>query len=457
MVQAVAILDLSTAVFRGDSVTMKCGSGEIMGKWVLALIFPLALSANENANSSILGLEPFDAQVRPASKPPGLGPLKQPSPVPINSAVVRICFSLDPDIKQGCERGNQTLKNCGLRVIEIWDPTASEIRTKLKAAKLPANTNVVLSSHGVPFGGELILPTPPGVGEVVDKSKYKIRLPDGTPVQNFVRSGDILKAVTEALQGNSTEGAKPSVWVSTCHSGLCLSQELCVGASSQPDEFSYMDPDGVEYTEKHLTTLMCEPERFYQFDKNKNGALETEEMAASFCREFGPGLVKRKAFPKLVESRYKDSLDIPHYAIISEKNSIEHYEQRERAANPGMLVQSSKSVSVWGIEYENESGNRVIAKQPTNWGTKELTLKRYTAEAPTFADDCTKVVRTAAKKCKLIELAEVYVVDIRDPKRQACIYPNAMTGMTQHVDVGTYRLYPTKPKPKAPPSHLGSD
>ncbi len=379
----------------------------------------------------------IETQVRNQAPQNGMGENGRGS-VSANSTVVRLCYGIDDTIKKGCEKLNEKLIACGVKVLTLWDPTPDDIRAFAKKHQLPPSTNFLLSSHGVPYDGDHILPMPDGRGESIDSSRFKVSLSNGTQVNNFVRSQDIVEAVTNSFPAEAA-GHKPSVWMSTCHSGQCLSPGHCVGAACKPNEVAYMDAEGLEATETHLADLLCHADKFHAADVDGNGILDHRELAANFCTKFGPRLVSRSLYQRgLVDfsDRFSGS-----FAEVKSEDELKLYEAASREKNPGLLVSSGRTSSLWAIEFEGADGTAQIASSPTVWDSREGASQVFKNKSPSWPAECNDLVLNGkATHCRLKEVAEVWSIEVRDPSGQACVHSSE----SQHVDTGTFRLYPAK-------------
>lgn len=231
------------------------------------------------------------------------------APLPPASRVVRICYTDDPMIAAGCRSFNAYLRQCGLDVVSLENPTLENVREALKG--LPANTNVSISSHG------LVLPraaardkhhlaVPRGVGIRPEETfRVKVKIPVTTELEfpvlmmrsnaslriapieapvNVLSTKSLLAAIDETLASGSTF---PSKYIGACHSGeACDDDVRCTGASCRSDQRSYSLEEGMEDQERILAYLMCSPGAFRDADTNKNGVLEGKEIAA-FAKAHG--------------------------------------------------------------------------------------------------------------------------------------------------------------------------
>lgn len=228
-----------------------------------------------------------------------------------NDTVVRICYTHDPMIKKGCEALNKYLRQCGLNVMYLENPSLDDIRTKLKGLK--PNTNVLVGAHGLTHypdkdgtireGHHIAVTDNVGFRPEDRREGARVQLAAEEPqverIQvlgaeivlerevkkkrtNLLSTKELLAAVDESLAKGEII---PSKYLGACHSGLaCTPDARCTGAACAANERSWALDEYMEDQERVLAYMMCFPAAFRRIDEagNKNGVLDGDELTAYF-------------------------------------------------------------------------------------------------------------------------------------------------------------------------------
>jgi len=296
--------------------------------------------------------------------------------------VVLLCFPVDELIRSGCDTFKIQMERCNTEVIEMNDPTAAEVKTRLQA--LPTSVPVFISAHGHNYSKRHYLSSNTGsiwAKDLKDHEPVKIRVgarPDHEQgsLENFT--------VTETFPYlQATKGRMTTL--SACFSGVnCGNSDVTqLIASCSYNENSKGDVQIGDLEQEPVlywvAQLYCDEKLFNEVDGSKGDAKDQElsqkEIGAFLAGKMG-GLksVPFIFFPGEMPSN-KDDDDalrkitrfIDESAVVRVISSLEGRikeanAEKEKRINPTEGI-SAKVIPV-GEQYALKLGTRPPVTMP---------------------------------------------------------------------------------------------